>query len=187
MHLVNGCLRKSTDLQEVGGRQNTESQIAHLQQKLQQVESHHQQQHAVDAEQQEALQAALTAARQETDVKANACQDQARLAHELQQRTEAAVSEERQLAERQRRLDVWEQRLKEERKQLKANFFFVLAMEMSTWEKQQHELAMDPATAEKRDGREEKKKRHARFMKASLVMVIQDQSTSKKRRRRDNT
>jgi len=49
------------------------------------VESDHQQQHAVDAEQQEALQAASTAARQETDVKANACQDQARLAHELQQ------------------------------------------------------------------------------------------------------
>ena len=60
-------------------------------------------------------------------------------------------------------------------------------MEMSTWEKQQHELAMDPATAEKREEREEKKKRHDRFMKASLVMVIQDQSTSKKCRRRDNT
>lgn len=51
-----------------------------------QVENHHQQQYVRDAEKREALQAALTAAKQETaDVKAMASQFQAQLMHAIQQ------------------------------------------------------------------------------------------------------
>ncbi|DBB11678.1 hypothetical protein WJX82_010262 [Trebouxia sp. C0006] len=87
--------------QEVGRRQNCESEIAHLQQKLQQGE-----------DQREVLQTALAAARQETaDAKAMASQYQVQLAHANQQRKHAGSSEKGQLAERQQHLDDQEQQL----------------------------------------------------------------------------
>ncbi|DBB11676.1 TPA: hypothetical protein ACH3X3_007059 [Trebouxia sp. C0006] len=71
-----------------------------------QVENHHQQQYVRDAEKREALQAALTAAKQETaDVKAMASQFQAQLMHAIQQRKHATSSKQRQWAEQKKQLD----------------------------------------------------------------------------------
>ncbi|KAL0048570.1 hypothetical protein WJX82_006054 [Trebouxia sp. C0006] len=102
---MNQILTQEGKQDEAGKRQKCESETAQLQH-LEQVENHHQQQYVRDAEKREALQAALTAAKQETaDVKAMASQFQAQLMHAIQQRKHATSSKQRQWAEQKKQLD----------------------------------------------------------------------------------